>query len=355
MRRSPAGSALTLLKPAPRGAGVNPRRAAGSVRSKGVSARLFDADRADRKLELGASTFASVGDRQLLWVDLILGDDGESPVPVDWFPFPGSELDRAWTAPGGPRLTVHGDYFLARLLVLTADGERVEPERLDLAVGKNVVLTAHRRPIPFLAELDERITADTSLGEIDSAAFASVLVDGMITAYLESTDEILGRVDELDGAALKGRARGDLLSDLVALRHRIAATRRALVANRSAILAMAGADFEIVTNPDATPKFVGATERFEGAVDAVDAAREALMGTFDIHMSRTAQRTNDVMKTLTIASILLLSTGVIAGFMGMNVRAPYSNNDPTIFWIVVGLILTLAIGTLVALRVRRWL
>lgn len=52
-------------------------------------------------------------------------------------------------------------------------------------------------------------------------------------------------------------------------------------------------------------------------------------------MSRTAQQTNDVMKILTITSVLLLPTGVIAGFMGMNIKAPYSNDDPTIFWIVL--------------------
>jgi len=35
-------------------------------------------------------------------------------------------------------------------------------------------------------------------------------------------------------------------------------------------------------------------------------------------MTRTSQRTNDIMKTLTIVSVTLLPAGVIAGFMGMN-------------------------------------
>ena len=48
-------------------------------------------------------------------------------------------------------------------------------------------------------------------------------------------------------------------------------------------------------------------------------------------------------------------TTVIAGFMGMNIKAPYSNDDPTIFWIVLALIGAIAVGTLVVLRLRRWL
>ena len=97
------------------------------------------------------------------------------------------------------------------------------------------------------------------------------------------------------------------------------------------------------------------TERFDGAIGAIDGAREALIGTFDIHMSRTAQRTNDVMKILTITSVLLLPTGVIAGFMGMNLKAPYGNDDPTIFWYVVAAIVVIAVATLALLRIRKWL
>ena len=325
-----------------------------------ASARLFDADRVDRVLELGPETASSVEDRQLLWVDLTLsGDPPESPIPLDWVPFPPEEITRAWSASPHPRLTVHGSYFLARLIVLLADEGRDGPEILDLAVGRNVVLTAHRRPIPFLTELNGRITDDTSLGEIDSADFASVLVDGVITSYLERTDAILARVDELDGHALKSTGGGDLLADLVTLRHRIASTRKALVAHRAVMVAMAGADFEVVTEAREGQRegkrFAGVTERFAGAVDAIDAAREALIGTFDIYMSRTAQRTNDVVKILTVVTVLLLPAGVIAGFMGMNVPGPYSEDDPLAFWIVVLFAVGLAVGTLATLRLRRWL
>jgi magnesium transporter len=322
----------------------------------GASARLFDADRVDREVELGAETAKSVGDRQLLWIDLIVsGDPDEIPIPLEWLPFDPAALARAWSSAPSPRLSVHGDYFLARLVVLHADKQRDSPEVLDLAVAKNVVLTAHRKPIKFLADLDNRITADTSLGEIDSGDFASVLLDGLITSYLERTDEILARIDELDGEALRPQSSGDLLSELVALRHRIAATRRALVAHRTVMGAIAGADFELLTRAKAGPRFVGVTERFNAAVDAIDAAREALIGTFDIYMSRTAQRTNDVMKILTITSVLLLPTGAIAGFMGMNTKPPFSNDDPIVFWIVVVLIVAVALVTLLLLRVRRWL
>lgn len=321
-----------------------------------IRTRLFDADRTDREIELDAQGVASVKDRQLLWVDALISDDRIDDADLlTLLPFDGRAVARMWASPPAPRLAIHGDYFLVRVVALREERTRDESVVLDLAVTRNVVLTTHREPIPFLDDLDERIRGDTTLGAIDSTDFATVLLDGLVTSYLELTDSILARVDRLDGEALRSTPGSDLLGALVALRHRIAAVRRVLVAHRTVMASLAGADFQVITRTDTAGRFATASERFEAATSAIDTAREALLGTFDIHMSVTAQRTNDTMKILTVVSVLLLPSGVIAGFMGMNLKAPYSNDDPSIFWIVIAVIVLLAALTMVTLRVRRWI
>jgi magnesium transporter len=79
-----------------------------------------------------------------------------------------------------------------------------------------------------------------------------------------------------------------------------------------------------------------------------------LIGTFDVHMTRTAQRTNDVMKTLTLATVILLPSVVLAGVMGMNFKVSFFEY-PELFWVVLVIMAVLAIGALVAARWRRWL
>jgi magnesium transporter len=324
-------------------------------RAIATKARLFDADRSDKVVELTPDALKSVGNHQLLWIDAVLtGKASDSTDLIEMLPFDRAAVETMWESSSLPRLSVHGDWFLLRVLALPPD-DTDKPIVLDLAVGKNVVLTAHREPVEFLTDLNDRIRGDTTLGEIDSTDFATVLIDGLITSYLELTDGILAKVDELDGEALEATGSGDLLAELVALRHRIAQVRRVLVAHRRVIAATASADFEVITGKTATPRFASMTERFDGAIAAIDTAREALLGTFDIHMSRTAQRTNDVVKVLTIVSVLLLPAGVLAGFMGMNIKAPYSNDDPTIFWFVLAAIALIAGLTVLALRLRRWL
>ena len=68
-----------------------------------------------------------------------------------------------------------------------------------------------------------------------------------------------------------------------------------------------------------------------------------------------AQSTNDVMKVLTLTTVLLLPGSMIAGLLGMNVNVPLNKDDPGSFWLVVAAIAVLAVAIIVIARARRWL
>jgi Mg2+ and Co2+ transporter CorA len=71
-------------------------------------------------------------------------------------------------------------------------------------------------------------------------------------------------------------------------------------------------------------------------------------------MGRAAQRANDVMKTLTLLSAVLLPSVVLAGVMGMNFEVGFFET-PSNFFVVLALMIVLAALTLGVARWRRWL
>ena len=95
-------------------------------------------------------------------------------------------------------------------------------------------------------------------------------------------------------------------------------------------------------------------DRLERALGAIDTARDALLGTFDIFMGRAAQRNNDVMKILTILSAILLPSVVMAGVMGMNFELPLFE-DTGNFAYVLAVMIGLAVGVVAVARLRRWI
>ena len=90
-------------------------------------------------------------------------------------------------------------------------------------------------------------------------------------------------------------------------------------------------------------------------LDTVETQRDLLNSTLDIYLSSVANRTNEVMKVLTVLGTIALPALVISGIFGMNVKGlPWLDYR----WgaeIVAGLMVASTIGLLVWLRKLGWL
>jgi magnesium transporter len=322
-----------------------------------IRVRRFDADRRDEVITLERALTERPTERQLLWVDVVgrLSSDDAARLAERF------ELDprtrRSIEAPmERPHLALHGGYLHIRVAAEPTDREPREAAWLDIVGGHNVVITHHSAPIGFLDEMDERIERDTSFGALDSASFVATLLDGAVTSYFRTVDAIEDKVDRLDAVSLRDDGRRALLDDLVTIRRRIARLRRLLTDHRQVFASLAGPDVAKLTeDPDSAPAFQAVAARFESAIAAVEDAREVLLGSFDVYMTRTAQRTNDVMKVLALATVLLLPGSLIAGLLGMNVSVPLPKDDPLSFWLVIAGVVILAAVILAVARTRRWL
>jgi Mg2+ and Co2+ transporter CorA len=79
------------------------------------------------------------------------------------------------------------------------------------------------------------------------------------------------------------------------------------------------------------------------------------VSSFDVLMTRTAQRTNEVMRALTLVTVLGLPATITAGFLGMNVIVPVPKDDPSSFWLIAGVVVLFEIVLVVLARLKRWI
>ena len=322
-----------------------------------VHARRFDADRTDEVLELDDALANPPSERQLLWVDIT----GEMPEDLGPRLTEAFGLDEATAAelatPGDePSMLVNGEYLR---VTVVAEPDPKDPRHspwLSVVALPNAVITHHLEPIRYLDVLDEQVEADTAYGLLDSESFVATLLHVTVTSYLRAVDKIEEEVERLDDRSLRDRHRGRLLEDMVEVRGRIADLRRLLARHR---FVYAGLQGVLMEAPDGDGKGAAAladvSARYGDAIAAVEGARDSVLGSFNVYMTRTAQRTNDVMKVLTLVTVLLLPGSLIAGLLGMNVVVPLSKDDPMSFWAVVaGVVLLAAVITFIARR-RGWL
>jgi magnesium transporter len=194
--------------------------------------------------------------------------------------------------------------------------------------------------------------AETTLGAFDEADFVALLLDGLLAGYFRAVERIEREIDELDERALRSENEEAIIAQLVALRRQIAVLRRALNPQREVFYSLERPG--LVLGDSDTAAWPLVADRFRQAIESVENARELLVGCFDIVISRTSQRTNDVMRVLTVVSSVLLPAVVVGGVMGMNFK-PGFFDDPDNFYLVVGLMVVMAVSILMVARYKRWL
>jgi Mg2+ and Co2+ transporter CorA len=82
-------------------------------------------------------------------------------------------------------------------------------------------------------------------------------------------------------------------------------------------------------------------ERVLGHVRRLESSIESAV---QMHFSAVGQRTNDIMRTLTVLTAIFLPLNLITGFFGMNFDALPLIHSPTGFWVAAGMMLLLGIG-----------
>jgi magnesium transporter len=324
-----------------------------------VRARLYDARGEDREVDLAEFDLSKIDDRRLLWIDV---DDRsaeslailekalqlESPILLQL----GPERRR-------PRLVRTPERVAVTIVAVepsdTGEGaeKQLTQKPIDVVAGRNHVVTVHDGPVLAIDDLDEALHGEQQIGRLDAGALLTALVDQVIGRYLGEVEDIEREIDRLDTLALKSSGDdGEFLTEVVVLRRRIALLRRSLTPHRNALGPLVRPDFQL--HADILEPWPGILDRLERAIDAVENVRENLVGSFDIYLGQSAQRTNDVMKVLTLLSAILLPSVVLAGVMGMNFKLEFFDNAGN-FVLVVGAMIAFAVVLLVAARWRRWL
>ena len=263
-----------------------------------------------------------------------------------------ADVERLRTDDGRARLTHTAELLHITLEAMETDDEtppRLVRREIDLLAASNLVLTVHEGDVEALDRFRHGIDGETRIGDLTAGDLVSALVDEVLVGYYLLVESIEREIDELDQRALHGRPGDDILAAIVGLRRRISLIRRTLAPHRDAFSTLGLPRLGI---EDAIGKpWPGLVDRLEGAMAAVEALRDGLLGTFDIHMGRVSQRANDVMRILTLLSAVLLPAVVLAGIMGMNFKLGFFD-DPSNFWIVMASMAALAVTILTIARIR---
>jgi len=230
-----------------------------------------------------------------------------------------------------------------------------EPTEIECVVGDNWVVTAHERPAAVLDRFAELATGSGRTGDLDGPTFLAGLLEWVLDEHSSAFERIEDELEEVDSRGMRGESDAeDEIERLVSLRLQVGKLRRSLVSHRSLLLALAHPELEALGDDDSARRFEVLVERYEQTLEGARDVRESIYGSFDVLIARTGHRTNEIVKVLTLASVIFLPGALIAGVMGMNFKVSLFTH-PALFWGTIALIISIGVVTIVAAKARAWI
>jgi magnesium transporter len=255
-----------------------------------------------------------------------------------------------------PKVEDYGDYLYIVALPpgavgdLTVEGKGLE---LDIVLGESWVFTHHRGPCQAVEGVLRDLARQPRSLQRGPAFLAHALLDHLVDDYLPVMDRLDDQVEALEAEVVENPSR-DVLQRLFRLKRGLQRLRRTAVHQREILQRLARGEFERIP-ADALPFFRDVFDHFVRVGDLADSYRELLSNDLDAYLSVVSNRMNEVMKTLTIVSTVLLPMNFLVGVYGMNfVNMPelHWRFGYLYFWGLLAVVLT---TTLVWLRRRRWI
>jgi magnesium transporter len=317
-----------------------------------IRAVRYDAKGDDLEVDLADGKAVDVDQNRLLWVDILGRDPADLRQAATAIGLEVEALQRLSKEDRRARILRLPERVVLTLGAVEPDDLEARRRELDIVIGENHVITVHDEPLEAIEDFRSEVANEDRLGQLDAAAFTAGLIDSLFSAFFRQIEMIEREIDALDELAVLAREDDRFLETVIILRRRIARLRRSLAPNREALLPLERPDFEL--RSELGPVWPGIIQRLERAIDGLENARELLVGSFDLYLGRASQRTNDVMKILTLISAIALPGIVLAGVMGMNFKVPFFEESSN-FFVVVAVMVLFAIGILGFARVRRWI
>jgi len=231
-----------------------------------------------------------------------------------------------------PKIEQYGDsYFIvARMVSLS---EHLDTEQLSLFLGKNFVLTFQEgRPGDCLDPIRERIRQKR--GRIRDAGLdylAYALLDAVVDAYFPILEEYGERLEALEDEMLSG-AYGDTVVRIHEIKRNLLTLRRAIWPLREVFNSLLRDENPLVTTE--TRLYVrDGYDHVTQIIDLVETYRELGSDLTEVYLSSVSNRTNEIMRVLTVIATIFIPLTFIAGIYGMNFNTALSPwNMPELNW-----------------------
>jgi magnesium transporter len=301
----------------------------------------------------------SVTWNDLTWIDIERPTERETEYLAQNYPFHPLDLDDCLSRIQRPKIDEYKEYLFLVLHfpVFNKQTRATTSSQVSVFIGDKYLITLHKGELKPLVKLFRECQLEEEARQEHFSQGSGYLlyriIDRLVDYCLPIVNRISANIEETEGNIFTSKRMPRAIEAISTLRRDVIAFRRIIWPMR-AVIGSLEPRIRRFTKMDMAVYFGDTIDHVDKIWDALDEYKEIIEGLNDTHDSLATNRTNEVMRMLTIIATILLPLTVVASIYGMNVPLPFQESGYS-FIFVLAIWVTIVSGMLYFFRRHRWI
>lgn len=289
-----------------------------------------------------------------VWVDLEASSDDEAKSILDGvFGFHPLAIEDCITPSERPKVDEYDNYLFLVIHAVdyTRGSEEFRTTELNIFFGKDFVVTYHREPLRSISATIDRVLKNAPAVARAPDRLTHTMLDFLFENYRPVMEELSAEISELETHVLQAKA-DNIQTTVLKVKEEVAILRRIIAPQRDVIARLARGEFKFV-RPHLLPYYRDLLDQLVRISDQAEAYRDSLTNLLLVQLNLQQAQTNEVIKVLTVVTVVTLPAIMIASWYGMNLKMPEFDWD----WGYPSVIATTILTTILVglyFRSRKW-
>jgi magnesium transporter len=293
------------------------------------------------------------------WIDLTASDAEALELLREKFDFHPLAIEDCAHLDQRPKLEEYRDHLFLVTQGFTCAGTRVEELELHEVhafVGDRYLVTVHADEVPALEGAWKRVASDKRPLERGVDFVYYLIADAVVDSNFPILDRIADELEELEDKVLENPQRQDL-ARIFELKRHLVMMRKVLSPQRDT-MAMLSRRGDARVSERTSLYFRDVYDHLSRINESIEANRDLLGNALEAYLSAVSNRTNEIMKYLTLLSAIFLPLSFIVGFFGQNFEdlpgAPDWVHSSELMQGMLALCFATPVSMLLWFRHKRW-
>ncbi|MFH1283972.1 MAG: magnesium/cobalt transporter CorA [Candidatus Peregrinibacteria bacterium] len=248
-------------------------------------------------------------------------------------------------------------FIVLHIPVVQGRKKTVKSSEIYIFIGQNFVVTIHRND-PIIEKLFETCKKKKKIREnyMDkgSGYFLYMIIDDLFESGFPTLDDLGKQLNELEVDVFESDYSKDRLKDILMLKKDIINFRRIIMPQRAIIAQLEHKNKKFLPE-NLDVYFDDIVDKIEKIWNRLENLQELAVSLQDTNESILSHNTNNVIKILTIFSVIMLPLTFITGFYGMNIINLPLAEHPLAFPVITGILIGIVVTMISYFRYKRWI